>query len=177
MKRAHVMLAGGVVALLSAAAQAANIRSYLEARRITPVVYVGVVEEERILERTKFALQATASVRVLGVVKSLSKRTPAEATLRYASWDDRTPPLAGGPQYKLAKGMYVLAFAASFDDRFPDGFLIRGTKDEVLAWARRQREEVAKWTDEQLKFNEITEADRKPQLAVYDKVIDLLEMK
>jgi len=177
MNRAHVMLVGGAVALLSAAAQAANMRDHLESRRITPVVYVGVVaEDQKVLTRERMNFRAEAKARVLGVVKGAPSGKPVtEARLRYNSWDDKTPPLTGGPQYRLRKGMFVLAFASSFDAEFPDGYLISGTKEEVRDWTRRQRDSMATMTAAQLEFHEINEAGRKAQLEVYDKALVLLE--
>src|SRR5947207_11153569 len=80
---------------------AANMRSFIEAvRRKATVVYVGSVKEVRLVTRTKFDIKAQAVIDVLGVVRT-SGANPREATLDYSSFDDKTPILAGGPQYQL----------------------------------------------------------------------------
>ena len=50
------------------------------------------------------------------------------------------------------------------------------TKAEVLGLARHLRDDLATMAAEQLKFNEIKEADRAPPRAVYDKGIELLNV-
>jgi hypothetical protein len=80
---------------------AANMRSFIEAvRRKAPVVYVGSVKEVQLLARTKFDIKARALVEVLSVMRS-SGTNSREATIEYSSYDDKTPMLAGGPQYQL----------------------------------------------------------------------------
>jgi len=89
-------------------------RSFIEGvRRRATVVYVGSIKEVRLLERTKFDIKARALVDVLSVVRSPGTN-PREATIEYSSYDDKTPMLAGGPQYQLQPGVKVVAFANSF---------------------------------------------------------------
>src|SRR5881397_3098156 len=90
---------------------AANMRSFIEAvRRKAPVVYVGSVREVHLLTRTKFDIKARAVVSVSAVARCPSTK-PSEATVEYSSYDDKTPMLAGGPQYQLKPGEKVVIFA------------------------------------------------------------------
>jgi hypothetical protein len=103
---------------------AANMRSFIEAvRRKATVVYVGSVKEVHLLTRTKFDIKARAVVDVLTVVRSPGTN-PHEATVEYSSFDDKTPMLAGGPQYQLAPGTEVVVFAKSFASTIPPGYLL-----------------------------------------------------
>src|SRR5436190_23369513 len=87
---------------------AANMRSFIEAvRRKAIVVYVGSVKEVRLLARTKFDIKSQAVIDVLSVVRA-SGANPRKATLDYSSFDDKTPILAGGPQYQLRPGDKVV---------------------------------------------------------------------
>jgi len=103
---------------------AANMRSFIEAvRRKAPVVYVGSVREVSLLTRTKFDIKARAIVDVLSVMRSPGSN-PCEATIDYSSYDDKTPILAGGPQYQLKPGVKVVAFGNSFASTIPPGYLL-----------------------------------------------------
>src|SRR5258707_11708596 len=93
---------------------AANMRSFIEAvRRKASVVYVGSVKEVRLLTRTKFDIKARAVVSVSAVARGPATKPP-EAIVEYSSYDDKTPILAGGPQYQLRPGVRVVIFADSF---------------------------------------------------------------
>src|SRR5207249_2608342 len=97
------ILALGCLFILTDTSQmmAANIRSFIEAvRRKAPVVYVGSVREVQLLTRTKFDIKARAVVSVSAVARGPHPK-PSEATVEYSSYDDKTPMLAGGPQYQL----------------------------------------------------------------------------
>src|SRR5947208_9571322 len=86
---------------------AANMRSFIEAvRRKAPVVYVGSVREVHLLTRTKFDIKARAFVSVSAVMRGPVTKPP-EAIVEYSSYDDKTPILAGGPQYQLRPGERV----------------------------------------------------------------------
>src|SRR5437016_13098281 len=111
---------------------AANMRSFIEGvRRKAPVVYVGSVREVRQLARTKFDIKAQALVDVLAVMRSPGTN-PREATIEYSSYDDKTPMLEGGPQYQLRPGAKLVVFANSFASSIPPGYLIQGSREELL---------------------------------------------
>jgi hypothetical protein len=149
---------------------AANMRSFIEAvRRKAPVVYVGSVREVSLLTRTKFDIKARAMVDILSVMRSPGTN-PHEATIDYSSYDDKTPMLAGGPQYQLRPGVKVVAFANSFASNIPHGYLIQGSRDELLQRVEALRDALRQMSAEQLKVNEITEDDRGLQLALYEKL-------
>src|SRR6476646_1946734 len=93
----------------------ANMRSFIESvRRKAPVVYVGSVKEVRVLQRTKFDIKAQAVVDIKAVMRTAGI-SPQQATIEYSSYDDKTPMLAGGPQYQLPPSVSVIVFANSFD--------------------------------------------------------------
>jgi hypothetical protein len=149
---------------------AANMRSFIEAvRRKAPVVYVGSVREVRLLTRTKFDIKARALVDVSAVVRG-SGTNPREATLEYSSYDDKTPMLAGGPQYQLKPGVNVVVFANSFASTIPPGYLIQGARTELLQRVEMLRDALSHMSSDQLKLNEINEDDRSVQLALYEKL-------
>ena len=153
---------------------AANMRSFIEAvRRKAPVVYVGSVREVSLLTRTKFDIKARAIVDVLSVMRSPGTN-PHEATIDYSSYDDKTPILAGGPQYQLRPGVKVVAFANSFASTIPPGYLIQGSRDELLQRVEALRDTLRQMSADQLKVNEITEDDRRSQLALYEKLCTYL---
>ena len=102
---------------------AANMRSFIEAvRRKAAVVYVGTIKEVQFMERTKFDIKARAVVTVSAIARGPEKGA-AEALLDYSSYDDKTPMLAGGPQYQLQPGTTVLVFTDSFRSHIPAGTL------------------------------------------------------
>lgn len=145
-------------------------RSFIEAvRRKAPVVYVGSVREVRLLTRTKFDIKARALVDVSAVVRGPGT-TPREATLEYSGYDDKTPMLAGGPQYQLKPGVNVVIFANSFASTIPPGYLIQGTRAELLQRVEMLRDALSHMSSDQLKLNEINEDDRRVQLALYEKL-------
>jgi hypothetical protein len=149
---------------------AANMRSFIEGvRRKAPVVYVGSVREVRQLARTKFDIKARAAVDVLSVMRS-PDTNPHEATIEYSSYDDKTPMLAGGPQYQLRPGVKVVAFANSFASNIPPGYLIQGSREELLDRVEALRDALSHMSADQLKVHEINEEDRRIQLALYDKL-------
>jgi hypothetical protein len=149
---------------------AANMRSFIEAvRRKANVVYVGSVKEVHLLTRTKFDIKARAVVDVLTVVRSPGVN-PREATLEYSSFDDKTPILAGGPQYQLAPGTEVVVFAKSFASTIPPGYLLQGTREELLQRVVALRDGLRQMSPDQLKVNEIDEGDRRIQLELYEKL-------
>ena len=149
---------------------AANMRSFIEAvRRKANVVYVGSVKEVHLLTRTKFSIKARAVVDVLTVVRSLGVN-PREATLEYSSFDDKTPALAGGPQYQLAPGTEVVVFAKSFASTIPPGYLLQGTREECQQRVVALRDGLRQMSPDQLKVNEIDEGDRRIQLELYEKL-------
>jgi len=149
---------------------AANMRSFIEAvRRKAIVVYVGSVKEVHLLTRTKFDIKARALVEVLAVARGTGVN-PREATVEYSSFDDKTPMLAGGPQYQLAPGAHVVVFANSFASSIPPGYLLQGSPEELLQRVVGLRDGLSQMSPDQLKVNEINEEDRRIQLELYEKL-------
>jgi hypothetical protein len=149
---------------------AANMRSFIEGvRRKAPVVYVGSVKQVQQLERTKFDIKSRAVVDVLAVMRSPGT-TPREATIEYSSYDDKTPMLEGGPQYQLRPGIKVVIFANSFVSTIPPGYLLQGSREELLHRVETLRDALNQMSPDQLKVHEINEEDRRIQLALYEKL-------
>src|SRR5678815_4427703 len=110
----------------------ANMRSFIESvRRKAPVVYVGSVKEVRVLQRTKFDIKAKALLDIKAVMRTPGSN-PQQASIEYSSFDDKTPMLEGGPQYQLRPGVSVIVFANSFDGIIPPGYLLQGSRQELL---------------------------------------------
>lgn len=148
----------------------ANMRSSIESvRRNARVVYVGSIKEVRVLERTKFDIKAKAFVNVTAVMRTPGSN-PQRATIQYSSYDDKTPILEGGPQYQLRPGVSVIVFADSFDASIPPGYLVHGSRQELLQRVDALREALSKMSRDQLKVNEITEDDRRVQMSLYEKL-------
>lgn len=149
---------------------AANMRSFIEGvRRKASVVYVGSVREVQLLQRTKFDIKARAIVNVLAVMRSAGTKT-REATIEYSSYDDQTPMLAGGPQYQLSPGTKLVVFANSFVSTIPPGYLLQGSREELLHRIEALRDGLSQMSSDQLKVHEINEEDRHVQLDLYDKL-------
>jgi hypothetical protein len=149
---------------------AANMRSFIESvRRKAPVVYVGSVKKVDLLERTKFDIKARAEVNVLAVMRTPGT-SPREATIEYSSYDDKTPMLAGGPQYQLQPGVKIIAFANSFSSNILPGYLLQGSREELLQRVETLRDALSQMSPDQLKVHEINEEDRRTQLALYGKL-------
>ena len=162
------------VAIQTALVTAANMRSFIEAvRRKAAVVYVGEVKDVQILERTKFDLKARAHIKVSAVLRGADSK-PAEATLHYSSYDDKTPILAGGPQYQLRQGTWVVIFNDSLQGSVPPGYLIQGDPKELLQRVEDLRDSLAKYSADQLKMQEINDDDRQVQLELYEKLLEHL---
>src|SRR5437667_3558259 len=149
--------------------RAANARSFIEAvRRKASVVYVGSIKEVRLLTRTKFDIKARALVSVLAVVRGPGN--PREATVEYSSFDDKTPMLEGGPQYQLRPGVKVVIFANSFASSIPPGYLLEGSREELLQRVEALRDSLRQMSPDQLRLHEINEEDRHIQLELYEKL-------
>src|SRR5438445_12598654 len=149
---------------------AANMRSFIEGvRRKAPVLYVGSVREVRQLARTKFDIKARAVVNVLAVMRSPGTN-PREATIEYSSYDEKTPMLEGGPQYQLRPGVKVVIFANSFASAIPPGYLLQGSREELLQRVVALRDALSQMSPDQLKVNEINEEDRRIHLELYEKL-------
>ncbi len=162
---ACVLISGDAAHLL-----AANMRSFIESvRRKAPVVYVGSVKDVRVLQRTKFDIKAKAVVDLKAVMRTAGGN-PQQATIEYSSYDDKTPMMAGGPQYQLRPGVTVIAFANSFDAKIPPGYLIHDSREDLLERVEALRDALAKMSSDQLKVHEITEDDRRVQLSLYEKL-------
>ena len=149
---------------------AANMRSFIEGvRRKATVVYVGSVKQVQQLERTKFDIKARALVDVSAVIRSPGTN-PREATIDYSSYDDKTPMLAGGPQYQLQPGVKIVVFTNSFASNIPPGYLIQGSHNELLQRVEALRDALSHMSPEQLRVHEINEEDRRVQLDLYEKL-------
>jgi hypothetical protein len=160
-----VLISGEAVHLFGA-----NMRSFIEAvRRKAPVVYVGSVEEVRLLQRTKFDIKAKAVVAIKAVVRTPGSN-PQQATIEYSSYDEKTPILEGGPQYQLRPGVSVIVFANSFDANILPGYLVQGSRQELLQQVEALRDALSKMSPDQLKVHEITEDDRRVQMSLYEKL-------
>ena len=174
LRRCALLLACVLVSGYANDLLAANMRSFIESvRRKAPVVYVGSVKEVRLLQRTKFDIRAKAVVDVKAVMRTPGSN-PHQATIEYSSYDEKTPMLEGGPQYQLKSGVMVLIFANSFDARIPPGYLVQGSRQELLQRVEELRDSLSKMSPDQLKINEITEEDRRVQLALYYNLADYL---
>jgi len=148
---------------------AANMRSFIEAvRRKAAVVYVGSVKEVRLLTRTKFDIKAQAVIDVLSVVRGAGNARAA--TVEYSSYDDKTPMLEGGPQYQLRPGVKVVVFANSFASTIPPGYLLQGSREELLQRVVALRDALRQMSTDQLRVHEIDEGDRRIQLELYEKL-------
>ena len=166
---ACVLIFGDAAHLLGA-----NMRSFIESvRRKAPVVYVGSVKEVRMLQRTKFDIKTKAVVDIKAVARTPGNN-PQQATIEYSSYDDKTPMLEGGPQYQLRPGISVIVFADSFDAKIPPGYLVQGTRQELLQRVDALRDALSKMSPDQLKVNEITEDDRRVQMSLYEKLSSFL---
>jgi hypothetical protein len=95
---------------------------------------------------------------------------PQQATIEYSSYDDKTPMMEGGPQYQLRPGVSVIVFANSFDASIPPGYLVQGSRQELLQRVEALRDALGKMTPEQLKVNEITDDDRRVQMSLYEQL-------
>ncbi len=152
----------------------ANMRSFIESvRRKAPVVYVGSVKEVRLLQRTKFDIKAQAVVDIKAVMRTPGI-SPQQATIEYSSYDEKTPMLEGGPQYQLRPGVSVIVFANSFDANIPPGYLVQGSRQELLQQVEALRDALSKMSPDQLKVHEITEDDRRVQMSLYEKLSSFL---
>src|SRR5437764_11255234 len=149
---------------------AANMRSFIESvRRKAAVVYVGSVKEVRVLQRTKFDIKAKAVVEIKAVLRSRGSN-PQQATVEYSSYDDKTPMLEGGPQYQVRPGVSVIVFANSFDTNILPGYLVQGSRQELLQQVETLRDALSKMSPDQLKVHEITEDDRRVKISLYEKL-------
>ena len=167
---ACILISGSAAHLLGA-----NMRSFIESvRRKAPVVYVGSVKEVRLLQRTKFDIKAKAVVDINAVMRTPGSKPQEEATIEYSSYDDKTPMMEGGPQYQLRPGVSVIVFANSFDASIPPGYLVQGSRQELLQRVEALRDTLSKMSSDQLKVNEITEDDRRVQMSLYEKLTAFL---
>jgi hypothetical protein len=91
-------------------------------------------------------------------------------TLDYSSYDDKTLMLAGGPQYQLRPGAMVVVFTESFGSNIPPGYLVQGSREELLERIKALLESVKQMCADELKRNEINEEDRQVQLALCEKL-------
>ena len=148
----------------------ANMRNFIESvRRKALVVYVGSVTEVRLLQRTKFDIKAKAVVAIKAVMRAPGT-APSPATIEYSSFDEKTPMLEGGPQYQLRPNATVIIFANSFEASIPPGYLLQGSREELLQRIEALRNALREMSADQLQVNEITEQDRDVQLRLYEKL-------
>jgi hypothetical protein len=148
----------------------ANMRSFIESvRRKAAVVYVGSVKDVSILQRTRFDIKAKALVDIKAVMRTPGS-DPQQATIEYSSYDEKTPMMEGGPQYQLRPGVSVIVFANAFDASIPPGYLVQGSRQELLQRAEALRDALSKMSPDQLKVNEITSDDRRVQMSLYESL-------
>jgi len=165
-----LVLASVLICADAAYLSGANMRDFIESvRRKALVVYVGSVKEVRLLQRTKFDIKAKAVVAIKAVMRAPGT-TPPQATIEYSTFDEKTPMLEGGPQYQLRPGATVIIFASSFAASIPPGYLLQGSREELLKRIEALRDALREMSADQLKVNEITEQDRDVQLTLYDRL-------
>jgi hypothetical protein len=123
----------------------------------------------RVLQRTKFDIKAKALVDIKAVMRTPGSN-PRQTSIEYSSYDDKTPMLEGGPQYQLRPGVSVIVFANSFDASIPLGYLMQGSRQELLQRVKALRDALGKMSPDQLKVNEIMEDDRRVQMNLYEKL-------
>jgi len=78
--------------------------------------------------------------------------------------------MEGGPQYQLPPGVTVVVFANSFEAGIPPGYLLQGSRGELLQRVEALRNALTKMSPDQLKVHEITEEDRRVQMSLYEKL-------
>jgi hypothetical protein len=166
----YLVLASVLIGADAVYLSGANMRNFVESvRRKALVVYVGSVKEVRFMKRTKFDIKAKAVVAINAVMRTPGT-SPPQGTIEYSSFDDKTPMLEGGPQYQLQPGVTVIVFANSFDASIPPGYLLQGSREELLQRIEVLRNALREMSADQLQVNEITEQDRNVQLILYDRL-------
>ncbi|MEY2528621.1 MAG: hypothetical protein QOJ05_711, partial [Verrucomicrobiota bacterium] len=90
--------------------------------------------------------------------------------VEYSSYDNETPMLAGGPQYQLRPGSMVVVFTESLLRHIPPGYLLHGSRAELLERVTTLGDSLKQMSADELKRNEIDEQDRQVQLALYEKL-------
>jgi|SRR5438445_5691861 len=83
---------------------------------------------------------------------------------------EQKPMLAGGPQYQLRLGVKVVIFANSFESTIPPGYLLQGSREELLQRVEALRDSLRQMSPDQLRLHEINEEDRHIQLELYEKL-------
>ena len=74
------------------------------------------------------------------------------------------------PQYQMRPGVSVVVFANSFNTSIPPGYLVHGSRQELLQRVEALRDALSKMSPDQLKVNEISENDRRVQMSLYEKL-------
>jgi hypothetical protein len=64
----------------------------------------------------------------------------------------------------------VIVFASSFNASIPPGYVVQGSRQELLQRVEALRDALSKMSLEQLKVNEITQDDRRVQTSLYEKL-------
>ena len=170
LTRYTLVLASVLICADAAYLSGANMRNFIESvRRRALVVYVGSVKEVRFVKRTKFDIKAKAVVDIKAVMRTAGNN-PRQATIEYSSFDEKTAMLEGGPQYQLRPGATMIIFANSFEASIPPGYLLQGSREELLQRIEVLRNALRQMSADQLQVNEITEQDRDVQLRLYEKL-------
>src|SRR6266404_3191185 len=170
LTRYTLVLASVLICADAAYLSGANMRNDIESvRRRALVVYFGSVKEVRFVERTKFDIKAKADVTIIAVMRTPGT-SPPQAIIEYSSFDEKTPMLEGGPQYQLRPGVKVVIFANSFASTIPPGYLLQGSREDLLQRVMALRDALSRMSPDQLKVNEINEEDRRVQLELYEKL-------
>jgi hypothetical protein len=151
-------------------AAAANIRDYIESARNTPIVYVGVVgATKKVHDDVCFRYsRAEIDVKVIG----RGDATATRAGFVYPSDLPKHEICTGGPRYSLERGTWVLVFALAFEQSDRPSYLYKGTRAEIVDAIRKLADSVPTLTAEQLTFNDITEAQRDEQVALYRRLLE-----
>lgn len=158
------------VACVSREAAAANVMSFIEAnRRKADVVYIGIVRDVQEQTRTRFSIEAQAHLEIIFTARGKASLL-RKAMIEYSTYDERTPALDGGPQYRLAVGDHVIVFAQTFQGGHPL-FLLQGDRSGLQQRIGGLNERLRHMTRQQLEFEGITEADQKVQLDLYQALL------
>ena len=64
----------------------------------------------------------------------------------------------------------IAATLWSFNASIPPGYLIQGSRQELLQRVEALRDSLRKMSPDQLQVNEITEDDRRVQMSLYEKL-------
>jgi hypothetical protein len=164
-----------LLALFAGPVLAVNMMSFIESARSTPIVYIGTVGHVEETGRNDFFVQMHADIDVKVIGRGGGDAPPQVASFPYPSYDAKTGPAAGGPEYVLRPGMWVLVFSRhQFDDTEQPNYLRSGTRNEVMKLIQDFGTRAVAMDDEDLKSNMISPAQRDEQVALYRELLEKL---